>query len=638
MIVEDEAVVGMDLQMMLTELGYSVPSVIATGEEAVALAGEINPNLVLMDINLSGSMDGIDAAGEIRNLLGIPVIYLTAFSDDSVLERAKKTEPSGYLLKPIGERALYSAVETALYKHSTERNRSSKREQWLSAVLDGAGEAVIALDLGGRVTSMNPAAEALSGADQAEAVTKPLSDVVTIAFENSGTSLDELVETAQYQLATVQLPEQTKLFENNITSIPIDGNVTPVIDDEEICVGAVLTFGVVRIFRDMAERKRLERQLLQAQKMEAVGQLTGGVAHDFNNLLTVINGYSQIAMSNVSIGDEIWDFLHEIQKAGERASHLTRRLLTFSRQQNADPLVVDVNDLIADVNKMLRRLISEEIEIVTIAAPSLKSTRVERGQVELLLMNLAVNAGDAMPGGGKLVIETSDVVIDTSSSASDRELAPGQYVMVAVSDTGLGMSEETTAHIFEPFFTTKQAGMGTGLGLSTCKDIAKQNSGHIFVESEVGVGTTFRTYFPSLDTPTPTLETEPFVDDSTHANQTVLLVEDDPMVRELLAKALSDKGYTILEASNGIEALRIAGGHTKSIDVLVTDIVMPLLGGKDLADRFQERNPDAKVVFTSGYMNDVVQNAISSDPNRAFLQKPFTPVDLSRNVRKVLIA
>ena len=444
LITEDEGIVALDLQTTLEGMGYSVVGVASSGEEAIEKAAETQPDLVLMDIMLAGDMDGVTAAAQIHDNLHIPVIFLTAYADDHILERAKRAEPYGYIIKPFKEdREVYIAIEMALHKLEMERELAKYREH-----------------------------------------------------------LEEIVA------------ERT------------------------------------------AELKETNEQFLQSQKMETVGQLAGGIAHDFNNLLTPIMGYAQLGMAKLPQGDVLNTHFEEILKAAEHASQLTRQLLSFSRRQVIEPKVIDLNDLLSNVNKMLRRLIDDDIELVILPADDLSLVEADEGQIEQVLINLAVNSSHAMPNGGRLTIETGNVVLETGRG--DRPDAPaGPYVVLSVTDTGVGMTEEIKSHIFEPFFTTKEKRKGTGLGLSTCYGIVKQAEGHIEVLSEPGEGATFKVYLPRTDAARPAPDLEGAAVGMPPGTETVLLAEDEPEVRKMAAHVLRNQGYTVLEAANGAEALRI---------------------------------------------------------------------------------
>ena len=392
------------------------------------------------------------------------------------------------------------------------------------------------------------------------------------------------------------------------------------------------------VAQDITERRRLEGQFRQAQKMEAVGRLAGGVAHDFNNLLTIINGYSELVLERLHPSDPLRGSIEEITKAGGRAASLTRQLLAFSRQQVLAPRVLDLNALVADVEKMLRRLIGEDIDLVMLPGAELGRVKADPGQIEQILVNLAVNARDAMPDGGKLAIETANVELDDAQAHRSVVVPAGHYVMLAVSDTGTGMDAATQAHIFEPFFTTKEKGKGTGLGLSTVYGIVKQSGGFIWVYSEPGLGSTFKIYLPSVEdaaesVPGPEAPEPPF-----GGSETILLVEDEEAVRALASRILQERGYRVLESARPEDALQIAEHHQEPIDLLLTDVVLPKMSGRKIAEHLTALRPSTKVLYMSGYTDDAVFRSGVLESNTAFLQKPFTPSGLARKVREVLDA
>ena len=389
---------------------------------------------------------------------------------------------------------------------------------------------------------------------------------------------------------------------------------------------------------DVTERGLLEEQLRQSQKMEAVGQLAGGVAHDFNNLLTVITGYSDLTLRRLDNKSPIRSSLEEIKKAGERAASLTRQLLAFSRKQVLQPKVLQLNAIVADVDKMLRRLIGEDIDPLTLLEPSLGQIKADPGQIEQVILNLAVNARDAMPQGGKLTIETANVYLDNQYARRHTAIQPGHYVMLAMSDTGCGIDAETQVRMFEPFFTTKEQGKGTGLGLSTVYGIVRQSGGHLWVYSEVGKGATFKIYLPRVDGVTERDEARDTPAELPLGRETVLLTEDEEQVRQMIRTILEMGGYRVLEASGGEEALTLYEQHEGQIDLIMTDVVMPGISGRELAQSLETLHPGIRVLYMSGYTDDAIVRHGLLDQEIAFLQKPFTPDALMRKVREVLDA
>ncbi len=398
--------------------------------------------------------------------------------------------------------------------------------------------------------------------------------------------------------------------------------------------------------QDISQRKQAEaalhqseEQLRQAQKMEAVGRLAGGVAHDFNNLLTIISGYGEILLRRLGPDDPLHRYPKGIMQASERAASLTQQLLAFSRRQMLEPKVINLNDSVAAMNSMLRRLIGENIDLVTVLEPDLGPVRADPGQIEQVIINLAVNARDAMPEGGKLTIETVNVELDHAYASHHVGVQPGAYALLAITDTGHGMDAETRAHLFEPFFTTKERGKGTGLGLATVYGIVKQSGGTIWVYSEPGRGTTFKVYLPQMGSilevsPTvPAPEAEPV-----KGSETILLVEDEETVRALAREVLQEAGFHVLEAQHGTEALTLSGQYEGPIHLLVTDVVMPQMGGRVLADRLIVERPGLKVLYMSGYTDNAIVHQGVLDKGTVFLHKPFSPTVLARKVRELLDA
>jgi PAS domain S-box-containing protein len=389
---------------------------------------------------------------------------------------------------------------------------------------------------------------------------------------------------------------------------------------------------------DITVQKQLEQQVQQAQKMESIGNLAGGIAHDFNNLLTAILGYSNFLLDEITtqhMPDRMRSDLDEIRKAAERAATLTSQLLAFSRRQIIQPTVVSMNALVGNLETMLRRLIGENIELSARVSGDPGSVRADVGQLEQIIMNLVVNARDAMPQGGKITIETANVVLDDIYARAHLAVVPGPYVLLAVSDTGVGMTPEVQARIFEPFFTTKPKDRGTGLGLATIYGIVKQNNGNIWVQSEPGKGTTFKVYLPRVDD-LPESVTPWSQSGVQGGHETVLLVEDDERVRTLARTVLTRKGYIVIEASDGEEALRIAAQHAGDLDLLLTDVVMPGMSGRLLAQQFSELYAEVPVLYMSGYTDDAIVHHGVLISGVSFLQKPFTPATLARAVRDVL--
>jgi signal transduction histidine kinase/ActR/RegA family two-component response regulator len=386
------------------------------------------------------------------------------------------------------------------------------------------------------------------------------------------------------------------------------------------------------------ERTRLEEQFRQAQKMEAVGRLAGGVAHDFNNLLTVITGYSDLLLAGRDLLEPQRAALEEIRRSAERGGQLTHQLLAFSRRQPLEPRIVRVNDLILQMEKMLHRLIGEDVEFITIAAASRDTVEADAGRLEQVIMNLVVNARDAMPDGGQLTLETGTVQLSESYSARQLGIQPGQHVTISISDTGVGMDEETQSHLFEPFFTTKNPGRGTGLGLATAYGIIRQSGGAIGIVSQLGKGTTARIYLPVAEPKSEAVVEKASPPERLTGAETILLVEDEARVRKLIVDVLAARGYRVLEATRGGEAVRLAATHKGPIHLAVVDVVMPEMSGPDVVREIRPGRPDMRVLYISGYTDEAIVHHGILESGAAFLQKPFLPGVLVRRVREVLDA
>jgi PAS domain S-box-containing protein len=628
LIVEDERITARGLQKRLRGMGYAVAGLAATGEEAVRKAAELRPDLVLMDIRLGGGMDGVEAASVIRGRHDFPIVYLTAHSDATTLRRAKVSEPFGYVLKPYGDRDLQTAVEMGLYKHKME-SRLRQSEQWLAATLGSIGDAVIACDGDGGVRFMNPVAESLTSWSQADALGRCVSDVFRVV---DGEDRRPLPDPALRALATgagCSLPDGALLAREDGRLIPIEDRAAPIRDAN----GAVA--GVVLVFRDVTERRRLEEHLRQAQKMEALGRLAGGIAHDFNNIMCIIDGYSHLLLRDGACAGPSWEYVRHIQAASERAAALTRQILAFSRKQMLRPRVIDLNAVVAESSAMIRHLIGEHIELVTELEPEAARVEADPDGLWQAILNLAANARDVMPRGGRLTLATAVVLLEESRAQGRPHLKPGRYVMLAVSDTGCGMAEDVLAHVFEPFFTTKEPGHGTGLGLATVHGFVRQSGGHVEVTSAPGQGSTFRIYLPGADGPVPGARA-PRAAPAARQWETVLLVEDEENLRRLVRTVLEQRGFRVLEAEHGEQALEVSGQYQGTIHLLLTDLVMPRMGGHELAQRLLECRPGTKVMYMSGYAEDALIQQTITEGGAVLLTKPFGLDELARQVQIVL--
>jgi len=790
LVVEDERIVAREIELSLGELGYDVVGRAASGAEAVAKAGALMPDLVLMDVRMPGGMDGIEAAEAIQRDQPIPIVFLSAFSDADTLRRATETNPFGYLVKPFRPAELTCAIELALRKTETERSlRRGKRV--LETTLRAIGDAVVSTDPGGRITFMNLAAERLTGRTSADTRGELLDEALPLVRDDSSARSEWPLRAALGERTVRLLTERVRLARPGEVSVPIDDSAAPVIDDQGALLGGVVVFrdvtaqrsaedkilrlnaeletrvaertrelneasakleryahrlegqvesseeryrallaaatdgvwilsrsGVLldcnrraeeihgsprddllgrhftdtlppdqveraggafhRIFaegfvrvdgidiqrpdrtrrrvdfsacllrfggeevimtleRDVTDEYRLEEQNRQLQKLEAVGQLTGGVAHDFNNILGVILANSHFLLESLGGDDPRREDAQEIRDAGERGAALTRQLLAFSRKQVLEAQSIDLGSVVAGLEKMLVRVIGEDIDLVVKTAPDLEAVFADRGQLEQVVMNLVVNARDAMPQGGEIRIETASVVLDESYALGHAPVTPGRYVVLTVSDTGTGMDEETRQRAFEPFFTTKERGRGTGLGLSTCYGIIKQSGGFIWLYSEPGHGTLFKIHLPVSDRPTvdPVL---PRDIGRLAGTETVFLIEDDPAISHVVSRILKDSGYQVVSARTADDADARARDYSGTIDLVLSDMVIPGGSGPSTALKVAARFPGARLLFMSGYSNHALLRNGVLPPNARFIQKPFPPGGLLRKVREVLDA
>ena len=551
-------------------------------------------------------------------------------------------EEEGWRCRKDGTRFWANAVTTALYdprgqlsgfakvtRDLTERKKAQDailaQEIFLDAIVNVVLDGIVTIDGRGTITTANAATERIFGYAEQELVGRNVKMLMPDPYRREHDDyIGRYARTGEKRIIGIG---------REVTGLRKDGTTFPVeLSVAEFQVGGERFFAGV--LRDITERRSVEEQLRQSQKMDAFGQLAGGVAHDFNNLLTVISGFSELILGSLPEDDPARELATAINDAGGRAAALTRQLLAFSRKTVLNPEVLDVNGVVRETERMLRRLIGEDIVLTTVLTPGPLPIRVDRGHLGQVLMNLAVNARDAMPRGGRLTIETANVS-RRGEDWSHPDMPPGDYLSIAITDTGHGMPPDVQARVFEPFFTTKGAGRGTGLGLAVVHGIIKQSGGSVNVYSEVGVGTCFKLYFPAAQgvASTPSADRAALVP---RGSETVLLAEDEDGVRALATLALQRQGYTVLSASGGEEALRLAHEHDGTIALLVTDVVMPHMDGRELASRMQSAYPTVKVLFLSGYTDDAVVRHGILHQSVAYLQKPYSLVALARKVREVL--
>lgn len=547
-----------------------------------------------------------------------------------------RTETEGWRVRKDGSRFWANDVITAIFddvghlkgfaKITQDRTEQHRSAQLLSSMLRTMIDGLITIDEQGCIRSMNAAAEKIFGYRESELLGQNVRILMPEPYHSQHDSyISNYLRTGKAKI--IGIGREVMGRRQDGTTFPMELAVSEFSLDS----GRHFT-GIVR---DVSERRQLEEKLRQSQKMEAVGRLAGGVAHDFNNLLTVMILYGELLLGQIDHNPATENAVNQIVKASEKASLLTRQLLAFSRQAVLEPKVLNLNDIVQETEKMLHRLIGEDVIFLTLLDASLNLVKVDPGHLEQILLNLAVNARDAMPQGGKLTIETRNVELDEVYARLHPEASPGQYVSLTVSDNGIGMSPDVKSRIFEPFFTTKGPGEGTGLGLSTVYGIVRQSGGLIEVYSELSLGTTFKIYLPIYVETTPVNPLSlPVI--ATRGTETILLVEDEEEVRDISVVVLQEYGYRVLSAANGAEALALAETHKGMIDILVTDVVMPEMSGRQLADTLTARYPHLKVLFLSGYTDDAIVHHGVLKSEVAFLQKPFTLNSLRKKVREVL--
>jgi len=752
LVVEDENIVAKDIVNRLRNLGYNVCGTVATGEDAIQITEREHPDLVLMDVMLKGQMDGIEAAGVITGQFDTPVIYLTAYADEKTLQRAKRTEAFGYLLKPFEERELHITIEMALFKHQMER-RLRESEEWLSAVLRSIGDAVIATDTHGIIKLMNIVAESLTGWTQQEGVGRPLSEVFSIIDEKTREPIpnpvdralrtdvprplivrpilvaregreipidegaapirnasgeitgvvlvfhdvterrksDEALRQSQSQLAgivgsamdgivTVGTDQRIIVFngaaekmfgcsakealgqsfdrfvphryrdvhrehmkgfsESNITrrsmghlgtisGIRANGEEFPIeASISQIEVGGKKFFTV--ILRDVTERNRMEDQLRQAQKMESIGTLASGIAHDFNNVLNNVLGFAMQLKKYIHDETKTRKYVDTIERSAQRGAELASQLLSFARTTRHHALPTELKAVIAEVVTSCRETFAPAIAIEAEVDPDLLQIMGDRSELYQVVLNLCVNARDAVtakgPDEGAVTIRARNVVIGKDVGAQLFAAQGKQYVELSITDTGVGIPEDIRTKIFDPFFTTKERGRGTGLGLSIVYNIVRSHHGTITLESEMGKGTVFHLYFPVM---------QHQIEESGPSHR-ILLVDDEPAMQELGKELLTDEGYDVLVATNGIEAIELYRKRYTEIDLVVLDLVMPGMDGGQVYVQMKSINPAVKAFFCTGYISDQVIASLLEEEKLRAISKPFRPDQFLAAVRELL--
>jgi two-component system cell cycle sensor histidine kinase/response regulator CckA len=604
LIVEDEGVIAQNLSLDLEDLGYEIAGILSSGELAIEFVRKDRPDLLLMDIALKGKLDGIDAINKIQEFADIPVIYLSAYTNDSLLERAKDTSPYGYLIKPYNLTQLRFTIETAL-KRSQAENERDEQAHFIYSVLNAMPYPFYVFD----------------------------AHDLSVSFSNAAASEVEPMDAARYNglLETVRDSAEPSMTEHTIAADGFDriyeAHAYPL-------SGAKGTIDRIIIHTlDITEQRRVQQQYMESQKLESVGRLASGVAHDFSNMLSAIIGYSEMILMEIKPDNPVLDKIHLVHDAAERAASLTSQLLSFSARQNLKVKPVDIKGVINNVISLLGRIIGNDISL-NVQHGNSSMVNADANRLEQVFMNLVINARDAMPKGGTITIETSEAQVP-DGIAQELEIAAGPYLCIKFSDTGQGMDAGTLKNIFEPFFTTKKKGKGTGLGLATVYGIIRQHKGSVTVISKGGEGTTFVIHLPKA---TKTSEGKLA---SKHPNmlqgtESILVVDDEPTIRELVDTLLSSLGYTVHLAASAEEALGMSAEIIDGLDMLLTDLVMRGIDGVDLAMRLRKRRPELALLFMSGYRDPNIDDPESLLIPEAFIAKPLKPRDLSAKIRQVL--
>ena len=606
---------------VLEQHGYAV-QIATTAQAGLEIVTSTTVQAAIVDLRLP-DMSGIDVLHNMRSAIPRPeVIFITGHASLGTAIEAVNGLAFAYLVKPFEMTHLTATVEQALHKQRLSQALMSSNERY-RLVAENIADAIFLLDEHTCLSLVNPRAGTITGYSEGELRGRSFLSLL------APDSVERVEAYLRAGAPSTPALTEVELLRKDRQRVAVEMHLTRMSADGE-------TKGLLAVVRDISERRRLEDQLWQAQKIESLGRLAGGIAHDFNNLLTAIGGRCYLMQMQLAGDHPLRNDVEIIKSATDRAARLTHQLLAFSRKQVLEPRVLDLNAIVHGIEPLLRRMISEDIELVTVRQEGLGQVKADRGQLEQVLVNLAVNARDAMAAGGRLIFETQNVVLEEAYARSTAEVKAGRYVMLAVSDTGHGMDLNTKARIFDPFFTTKEVGKGTGLGLATVHGIVKQSGGHVAVYSEPGHGTTFKVYLPRVDEP-PVAE-EAVIAPAPGGSETILLVEDDEGLRSLARDVLAVKGYQVIEASSAEDAIEIVVVRRQRIDLLLTDVVMPRMNGPQLADRLRESRPDIRVLFMSGYTDGIIGHQGALEPGTHFLHKPFTPDGLNQKVREVLVS
>jgi len=628
LIVEDDPSSAFILQKILGRGNFEVAGLAGSGDEACQLVRETKPDLLLMDINIPGDEDGVETAEKILRTQDIPLIYLTAFSDQATLERARRTAPFAYLLKPYREKEVLITIEMALYKARLDRIGKAT-EQRLAATLGALQDYVLATDATGRLTYLNPAAERILSRSNADCLGRPLAELLDLRERETRTQLPEITERVLLPGFHTEPTHPLLLMGANAEGRLVQVQTNALAEPDGAAMGRVI------ILRDVTLLDQLEENIRRSQKLDAVGRLAGGISHDFNNLLAIINSYADLLLLKAKPGDPLEKYYRNIRTAGQRGADLVSRLMTFSRRAATPPQAISPAEVVREVEKMMRPVIRENIELVVDAPAGLPPLFSDPGQIEQVLVNLCLNARDAIAEAGRITISLAARKFDSLEAARQNLQGPGTYVLLSVADTGCGIPAEIREKIFEPFFTTKEVGKGTGLGLAMVYSLIKQNRGRIEVQSEPDKGAVFTIYLPAHTAKTTCdVVREDAPGGTPSGNERILMVEDDPNFADCIKNLLDMHGYTTVAATNGEDALDVFRNNDGNFDLLLSDIVLPKLSGRALATQLRVQRPHLRVLFMSGYENVGSKNKTIAGTDH--LQKPFSLNTLLEHVRSLL--
>jgi PAS domain S-box-containing protein len=624
LVVEDEGIVALEIQTRLNQLGYHVPEILASGEAAVSRAIELQPDLVLMDIRLKGNMDGVTAAEQLRRVLNVPIIFLTAYADKDTLGRAKVTEPYGYILKPFEVRELHIAIEMALYKHQAER-RIQASERWLTTTFHSIGDAVFTTDGRGLINLMNPVAEELTGWSLAEAQGQPAQTVFPLIDEKHGTAGDILGYPVRSDLADWQ--PAMLLVTRAGREVLVQHRTGVMYDAAEQVVGAVV------LVRDITRQRAIEQELNRALRLESLGLVAGGIAHDFNNLLSAMNNHLMLIKAQQTPEQDAYRRVGLVEKALWRGQELTQQLLTFAKGGAPLRKVASILEPLREAAQLA--LADAAIQPLYDIDPHLWAVEIDAGQIGQAFHNLFTNAKEAMPHGGTLQIRLRNVWVDPEQFIN---LRAGRYLQIVISDTGVGIAREHLAKIFDPYFTTKP--QGNGLGLATTHSIITRHNGRIEVASQLGNGTTFTLHLPAADQAAQPAAVEATPSTVMPHQGHILLMDDEEMIREATGALLEHLGYTYVAAQDGAEAVALYQRALEAgavFDAVILDLTVPGgVGGRECMAQLLALDPQVKALVSSGYFQDPIVANYESYGFRELLSKPYTLEAMSQTLYRLI--